>query len=248
MAELVSYAIGCMMGRYSLDAPGLIYAHSGNVGFDGNRYATFLPDADGIVPLTDTEWFDDDAAYRLIEFISMAWDAAYLEDNLTFLANNLSPKKDESSRETLRRYLCDKFFKDHLKTYKKRPIYWLFSSGKQKAFQCLVYLHRYNEGTLARMRSEYVIPLQGKMAARLETLQGDIRTATSTAQSRRLDKERAKLDKQQAELHAFDDKLRHYADRRIRIDLDDGVKVNYGKFGDLLAEVKAVHGKKAEVA
>ena len=248
MAELVSYAIGCMMGRYSLDAPGLIYAHSRNADFDPNRYTTFSPDADGIVPLTDTEWFDDDAAHRLIEFVSMAWDAAYLEDNLTFLANNLSPKKDESSRETLRRYLCDKFFKDHLKTYKKRPIYWLFSSGKQKAFQCLVYLHRYNEGTLARMRSEYVIPLQGKMAARLETLQGDIRTATSTAQSRRLDKERAKLDKQQAELRAFDDKLRHYADRRIRLDLDDGVKVNYGKFGDLLAEVKAVHGKKAEVA
>ena len=178
----------------------------------------------------------------------MAWDAAHLEDNLTFLADNLSPKRDESSRETLRRYLCDKFFKDHLKTYKKRPIYWLFSSGKQKAFQCLVYLHRYNEGTLARMRSEYVIPLQGKMAARLETLQGDIRTATSTPQARRLDKERAKLDRQQAELRAFDDKLRHYADRRIRLDLDDGVKVNYGKFGDLLADVKAVHGKKAEVA
>ena len=248
MAELVSYAIGCMMGRYSLDAPGLIYAHSRNADFDPNRYTTFPPDADGIVPLTDTEWFDDDAAHRLIEFVSMAWDAAYLEDNLTFLANNLSPKKDESSRETLRRYLCDKFFKDHLKTYKKRPIYWLFSSGKQKAFQCLVYLHRYNEGTLARMRSEYVIPLQGKMAARLETLQGDIRTATSTAQARRLDKERAKLDKQQAELRAFDDKLRHYADRRIRLDLDDGVKVNYGKFGDLLADVKAVHGRKAEVA
>ena len=248
MAELVSYAIGCMMGRYSLDASGLIYAQSGNVGFDGNRYTTFSPDADGIVPLTDTEWFDDDAAHRLIEFVSMAWDAAHLEDNLTFLANNLSPKKDESSRETLRRYLCDKFFKDHLKTYKKRPIYWLFSSGKQKAFQCLVYLHRYNEGTLARMRSEYVIPLQGKMAARLEKLQGDIRTATSTAQARRLDKERAKLDKQQAELRAFDDKLRHYADRRTRLDLDDGVKVNYGKFGDLLADVKAVHGGKAEVA
>jgi len=244
--QLLSFAIGCMMGRYSLDAPGLIYAHSGNDGFDPSRYRTFPADDDGILPLTDTEWFDDDAAHRLIEFISVAWDKTHLEDNLTFLADNLSPKKNESSRDTTRRYLCDKFFKDHLQTYKKRPIYWLFSSGKQKAFQCLVYQHRYYEGTLSRMRSAYVIPLQGKMAARLEKLQGDIQAATSTAQSRRLEKERAKLEKQQGELLAFDEKLRHYADMRIKLDLDDGVKVNYGKFGDLLAEVKAVHGKKAE--
>ena len=161
MKELVSYAIGCMMGRYSLDAPGLIYAHSGNAAFDATRYTRFPADSDGIVPLTDFEWFDDDAGHRLIEFISVAWDAARLEDNLAFLADNLSPRNNESSRKTLRRYLCDSFFKDHLQTYRKRPIYWLFSSGKQKAFQCLVYLHRYNEGTLARMRTEYVIPLQG---------------------------------------------------------------------------------------
>jgi type II restriction/modification system DNA methylase subunit YeeA len=246
MEELVSYAVGCMMGRYSLDEPGLIYAHSGNEGFDPSRYASFAADDDGIVPLTDTEWFDDDAAHRLIEFISVAWDPAHLEDNLTFLADNLSPKKNESSRDTIRRYLCDKIFKDHLKTYKKRPIYWLFASGKQKASQCLVYLHRYNEGTLARMRSEYVIPLQGKMAARIEQLQGDIQVATSTAHQGRLEKERAKLEKQQVELLAFDEKLRHYADRRITLDLNDGVKVNYGKFGDLLSEVKKVHGKKPE--
>ena len=179
MEELVSYAIGCMMGRYSLDAPGLIYAHSGNEGFDPSRYTTFPADDDGIVPLTDTDWFDDDAANRFIEFISVAWDAAHLEENLSFLADNLSPKKSESSRETIRRYLCDSFFKDHLQTYKKRPIYWLFSSGKQKAFQCLVYLHRYNEGTLARMRMEYVVPLQGKMAARIDKLADDIESASS---------------------------------------------------------------------
>ncbi len=207
---------------------------------------SFPPDADGILPLTDTDWFDDDAVHRVIEFISVAWDSAHLEENLTFLADNLAPRKGESSRETLRRYLCDSFFKDHLQTYKKRPIYWLFTSGKQKAFQCLVYLHRYNEGTLARMRSEYVIPLQGKMAARLEQLQGDIQVATSPAHRKRLTQEQAKLEKQQVELLAFDEKLRHYADRRITLDLDDGVKVNYGRFGDLLAEVKAVHGERAE--
>ncbi len=247
MQELVSYAIGCVMGRYSLDAPGLIYAHSGNDGFDPSRYARFPADPDGILPLTDTEWFDDDAMHRVVEFIAVAWDPAHLEDNLTFLADNLAPKKNESSRETLRRYLCDSFFKDHLQTYKKRPIYWLFTSGRHKAFQCLVYLHRYNEGTLARMRSEYVIPLQGKMAARLEKLHGDIEAAASTAHRTRLTQEQTKLQKQQAELLTFDEKLRHYTDRRITLDLDDGVKVNYGKFGDLLADVKAVCGKKDEI-
>ena len=246
MKELVSYAVGCMMGRYSLDAPGLIYAHSGNVGFDASRYTTFPADSDGIVPLTDSEWFDDDAAHRLIEFISVAWDKAHLEDNLSFLADNLSPKKNESSRETLRRYLCDGFFKDHLQTYKKRPIYWLFSSGKQKAFQCLVYLHRYNEGALARMRTEYVIPLQGMLTSRVRRLEGDIVAAASTAHRKRLEKERATLVKQQPELREFDEKLRHYADQRISLDLDDGVKVNYGRFGDLLAEVKTVTGAKAD--
>ena len=174
MKELVSYAIGCMMGRYSLDELGLISAHSGNVGFDAARYTTFPADSDGIVPLTHFEWFDDDATHRLIKFISVAWNAAHLEDNLTFLAANLSKRNNESSRETLRRYLCDSFFKDHLQTYKRRPIYWLFSSGKQKAFQCLVYLHRYNEGTLARMRTEYAIPLQGMMASRVHRLEGTL--------------------------------------------------------------------------
>ncbi|MCP4577330.1 MAG: BREX-1 system adenine-specific DNA-methyltransferase PglX [Deltaproteobacteria bacterium] len=244
MKELVSYAIGCMMGRYSLDAPGLIYAHRGNEDFDPSRYTTFPADDDGIVPLTGIEWFDDDACHRLIKFVSMAWDASHLEENLTFLADNLVPKKNESSGETIRRYLCDKFFKDHLQTYKKRPIYWLFSSGKLRAFQCLVYLHRYNEGTLSRMRTEYVIPLQGKIAARIEQLSGDVSAATSTAHRKKLEREKDKLVKQQTELQTFDEKLRHYADQRISLDLDDGVKVNYGKFGDLLAEVKAVTGKK----
>jgi type II restriction/modification system DNA methylase subunit YeeA len=175
----------------------------------------------------------------------VAWDNAHHEANLTFLADNLSPRKTESSRETIRRYLCDKFFKAHLQTYKKRPIYWLFSSGKQKAFQCLVYLHRYNEGTLARMRTEYVIPLQGKMSSRIDQLDNDIAATSSTAHRKKLEKERDKLAKQRVELQEFDEKLRHYADQRISLDLDDGVKVNYGKFGDLLAEVKAVTGKKA---
>ena len=246
MAELISYAIGCMMGRYSLDEPGLIYAHSGNADFDPNRYTTFPADDDGIVPLTDTEWFDDDAVHRLIEFISAAWDATYLEDNLTFLADNLHPKTNESSRDTIRRYLCDSFFTDHLRTYKKRPIYWLVLSGKQKAFQCLFYLHRYHESTLARTRTKYVIPLQGQIASRIDHLKGDVSKATSTSHRRKLLQEQDRLKKQQAELMTFDEKLRHAADQKISLDLDDGVKVNYAKFGDLLAEAKAFTGGKGD--
>ena len=245
MAELVSYAIGCVLGRYSLNEPGLIYANSGNVGFDPSRYTTFPADDDGIIPLTEYPWFDDDATQRLIEFISVAWDKEHLEDNLDFLVNNLLPRKNETSRETLRRYLCNSFFGNHLQTYKKRPIYWLFSSGKLKAFQSLVYLHRYNEGTLARMRTEYVIPLQGMMASRIRQLEGDVEAAVSTTHRRRMEKERAALVGQLSELQEFDVKLRHYADQRITLDLDDGVKSNYRKFGNLLAEVKTVTGTKA---
>jgi type II restriction/modification system DNA methylase subunit YeeA len=240
--ELVSYAIGCMMGRYSLDAPGLIYAHSGNENFDLSQYTTFKADDDGIIPLTDTEWYADDAANRIVEFISVAWDALHLEANLDFLATNLSPKKGEGSRNTIRRYLCDSFYKKHMQTYKKRPIYWLFSSGKQKAFQCLVYLHRYNEGTLARMRTEYVIPLTAKLSSHIDKLDNDKLASDSAAEIKKLEKEIIRLQKQQTELTEFDEKLKHLADQRIKLDLDDGVKVNYGKFGDLLAEVKAIHG------
>ncbi|MBW2709889.1 MAG: SAM-dependent methyltransferase, partial [Deltaproteobacteria bacterium] len=264
--ELISYAIGCIMGRYSLDQPCLIYANSGNDQFSEiyhekhnqptppqtnnhssnscDSWSSFSPDQDGIIPNTDTDWFPDDAANRFIEFISVTWPKENLEENLKFVAESLNPKRGESPRETIRRYISTGFFKHHLKMYKKRPIYWLFSSGKLRAFQCLVYLHRYNEGTLSRMRTEYVIPLQRKIAARIEQLSGDINAATSTAHRKKLEREKDKLVKQQVELQNFDEKLRHYADQRISLDLDDGVKVNYGKFGDLLAEVKAVTGKK----
>jgi hypothetical protein len=244
--RLISYAIGCMMGRYSLDNPGLIYAHSQNKGFDPSQYKTFPADMDGIIPITDTDWFPDDAANRVVEFIAVAWPQEYLQENLKFVAESLGPNRGESPRDTLRRYLFTGFYKHHLSIYKRRPIYWLFSSGKQRAFQCLVYLHRYNEGTLSRMRTEYVIPLQGKINARIDQLKNDIHAATSTPHRKKLEKECAKLVKQQAELQTFDEKLRHYADQRISLDLDDGVKVNYGKFGDLLAEVKAVTGKQKD--
>ena len=240
--RLISYSIGCMMGRYSLDEPGLIYAHAGNIGFDATRYQTFPADADGIVPLTDEFWFEDDAANRIREFLLAVWGAETLNENMAWLAESLGMKGNETPEETIRRYLASSFFKNHLQTYKKRPIYWLFSSGKQGAFQALVYLHRYHEGTLARMRAEYVVPLTSKIQSRIEMLTKDAEVATVTSARNKINKEIEVLRKKHVELLAYDEKLRHYADMRIQLDLDDGVKVNYGKFGDLLAEVKAVTG------
>jgi len=240
--RLISYAIGCIMGRYSLDEPGLIYASAGNVGFDASRYATFPADADGIVPLTDELWFEDEVASRIREFLLAVWGGERLAENLVWLAGSLGSKAGETPDETIRRYLADKFYKDHLQTYKKRPIYWLFSSGKQGGFQALIYLHRYHEGTLSRMRAEYVVPLTGKSQSRIDMLEKDAIAAASSTARNKLAKEVERLKKRHVELLAYDEKLRHYADMRITLDLDDGVKVNYGKFGDLLAEVKAVTG------
>ncbi|MDO8417279.1 MAG: BREX-1 system adenine-specific DNA-methyltransferase PglX [Agitococcus sp.] len=242
MQRFISYAIGNMMGRYSLNETGLIYAHANNIGFDPTRYTTFPADADGILPVTDMLWFADDAANRVREFLLAVWGQTTLDENLLWLADSLGRKSEETPEEAIRRYIATSFYKDHLQTYKKRPIYWLFSSGKHKAFEALVYLHRYNEGTLSRMRTEYVVPLTGKMNDRMRFLETEVPKATSTAERKKLEKDIDRLKKKLDELRLYDEKLRHYADRRIALDLDDGVKVNYGKFGDLLAEVKAITG------
>lgn len=235
MRELISYVVGCMMGRYSLAEPGLIYAHSGGVGFDPSRYGAFPADDDGIIPLTEEQWFADDAAVRIEEFLGIAWPDAPVMETLTALMDGLSMDKAGEPRAALRSYLSKQFYKDHLQTYKNRPIYWLFSSGKQKAFEALVYLHRYNEGTLARMRTVYVTPLMGKLQQRMADLDDDIGRSSSSADKTRMTREKDKLAKQVVELRAFDEELRHVADQRITLDLDDGVKVNYGRFGNLLA-------------
>jgi type II restriction/modification system DNA methylase subunit YeeA len=231
-----------MMGRYNLDESGLIYAQHGNEGFDPSQYITFPPDDDGIIPIMDMNWFEDDATKRFIEFIKTAWPEEHLDENLKFVADGLNPKTNESPEDTIRRYLSTTFFKDHMKMYKKRPIYWLFSSGKQKAFECLVYLHRYNESTLSRMRSNYVTPLQGNISARIEFLEHEKDAASTPSAQKKIQKQIDVLKKKQMELKTFDDELRHYADMKISLDLDDGVKVNYGKFGNLLAEKKAITG------
>ncbi|HGY9287187.1 TPA: BREX-1 system adenine-specific DNA-methyltransferase PglX [Escherichia coli] len=255
LTEAISYIIGCMMGRYSLDREGLVYAHEGNKGFADlvaeGAYKTFPADSDGILPLMDDEWFEDDVTSRVKEFVRTVWGEEHLQENLEFIAESLclyaiKPKKGESALETIRRYLSTQFWKDHLKMYKKRPIYWLFSSGKEKAFECLVYLHRYNDATLSRMRTEYVVPLLARYQANIDRLNDQLDEA-SGGEATRLKRERDSLIKKFSELRSYDDRLRHYADMRISIDLDDGVKVNYGKFGDLLADVKAITGNAPEV-
>lgn len=248
--SLLSFAVGCMMGRFSLDSPGLVYASSRNEGFKVGSYRRFAPNSDGIISVMSSDWFRDDAANRFQEFVGAVWPQISLHENCEYVANILGKKVGERSIDTIRRYFASEFYADHLTTYRagsqapKRPIYWLFSSGKQRAFQCLVYLHRYHEGTLARMRTEYVIPLQGQISARIEQLEGDKAKSTSTSHRKKLQKEQDDLKKQQAELLAFEEKLKHAADQKISLDLDDGVKVNYAKFGDLLAESKAITGGK----
>jgi hypothetical protein len=241
--ELVSYALGCLMGRYSLDEGGLQYAEAGGQGFDGARYRSYPADDDGIVPVTDCLWFETDAALRVEAFIRTVWDDEQHEANMVWLAEGLGAKDNELPLDTLRRYLAGDFYKDHLQTYKKRPIYWKFSSGKEKAFEALVYLHRYHAGTLSRMRMQYVVPLTGQLRKKIDSLDAQVREAASTAERKRLEKEQATLQKKLAELAGFDEELNHYAQSQIALDLDDGVRVNYGKFGGLLANVKDVCGK-----
>ena len=255
IAELISYAIGCMMGRYSLDREGLVYAHEGNIGFEElvaeGAYKTFSADDDGILPLLDEERFPDDVYSRFEQFIATAWSMKTLQQNLDFIADslrlyNIKAKNGESSAETIRRYLSNHFYKDqHLKTYKSRPIYWLFSSGKQKAFECLVYMHRFNDTTLAKMRTQYVLPLMGQLTGRVQFLsEAESDTSLSPAEKTKYAKEADSLHKKLNELKDFDAELKHHIELKIDIDLDDGVKFNYGKFAKLLAEVKKVTGNK----
>ena len=262
--RLLSYFVGCLMGRYSLDKEGLIYADSSGKGFEPSNYQTFPADDDGIVPVTDMEWFPQEAARQFEQFVRVAFSMDngkriidneenssklstvnyQLSINLKWIAEQLGGKSSETPIETVRRYFSTSFFKDHLQTYKKRPIYWLFSSGKQKAFECLVYLHRYSENTLPRMRHEYVLPLMSKLTAQIETAESLIEQAASTSERTKLQKQLETFRKKQTELAHFDEKLRHAADLKITLDLDDGVKQNYGKFGDLLAEVKQIAATK----
>ncbi|MBQ2845005.1 MAG: BREX-1 system adenine-specific DNA-methyltransferase PglX [Alphaproteobacteria bacterium] len=236
--ELISYIIGCYMGRYSLDQIGLVYANANNDGFDHSKYQTIPADNDGVIPVTDTAWFPtEDATNRIEEFVAKVWGQDKLQENLNFIANALGGKPTETASEAIRRYMLDGFYKDHTSRYQKRPIYWMFSSGKNHAFDCLVYMHRINSQTLARIRTQFVIKLIDQMQTQLNALQDAIAATTSASEQRQMNKDATRLQKQLQELLEYDEKLNHAINQKIEIDLDDGFKQNYPKFTGLVAKV-----------
>lgn len=222
--SLVSYAVGCMFGRYSLDAEGLAYAGGD---WNGSKYKTFIPDPDNCIPVTDEEYFRDDIVVRFVEFIRTVYGADTLEENLTFIAHALGTRGN-TSRERIRNYFLNDFIKDHIKLYQKRPIYWLFDSGKQNGFKALVYMHRWNADTTGNVRVEYLHKLQRIYENEIRQAQDIVETGSgreASAAQKRIEK----LTRQLKETHDFDEKIAHLALSRIAIDLDDGVKVNYEK-------------------
>ncbi|MBP1153945.1 MULTISPECIES: BREX-1 system adenine-specific DNA-methyltransferase PglX [unclassified Paenibacillus] len=233
--SFISYAIGCMFGRFSLDEEGLVYAGGE---FQHNRYQKFEVDKDNILPILTGAYFDDDIVSKFIEFVKGIFGEEMLAENLEYIARLIGKKKGEIAKETIRRYLLNDFFFEHLQTYKKKPIYWLFTSGKQKAFNCLIYMHRYDKSTLSRIRTDYLHELQMRMDAEKKTLLDIINGDGTTKEIANAKKELKSLDLKIEELRAYDEKLHHMADMQIEIDLDDGVAVNYAKFEGLLAPIK----------
>lgn len=251
IVSLLSYIVGCMLGRYSPYVDGLLYAGGAwdyaavcqriaegakSCDFYDESLGLFLPDKDGIVPITDDEYFADDIVSRTVEFIRKVYGADTLEENLRFIAAALG-NKGATPLEVLRNYYLKDFYTDHLRTYQKRPIYWQFDAGKQDSLKCLAYLHRYDQDTVARIRTDYVHELQDRLRVQLEDAQqtaenGEGRMRTAAA------KRAQKLEKQLMEMSKYEEIVHHYADMRLELDLDDGVKVNYGKLADLLTKIK----------
>lgn len=228
--DLISYAVGCMFGRYSLDVDGLAYAGGD---WDDSKYTTFQPDADNVIPITDARYMKDDIVDRFCEWLTAAYGAGTLEENLDFIAKGLGTKGTDS-RDIIRNYFLNDFFKDHCQTYSvtgsgKRPIYWLFDSGKQNGFKALVYMHRYNADTIGRVRVSYLHPLQEKYENEVRSIDTMLAAMKDQRQIAVEERRKEKLAKQIAEVKEYDEKLDHLAQERIEIDLDDGVKVNYEK-------------------
>ena len=231
--SFISYAIGCMFGRYSLDVEGLAYAGGE---WDDSKYASFIPDKDNIIPIWDDEYFDDDIVGRFVKFVEIVYGKDTLEENLSFIADALGGKG--TSREVIRNYFLNEFYKDHCKIYQKRPIYWLFDSGKKNGFKALIYLHRYQPDLIARMRTQYVFEQQSRYKNQINMIENQINGDISSSEKVRLNKKLKTLKNQDEELRKYEEVVHHYADQMISIDLDDGVKVNYSKFKDLLAKIK----------
>lgn len=237
--QFISYAVGCMFGRYSLDEEGLVYAGGE---FDSSRYETYSVVEDNIIPITSDVYLEDDLVNRFIEFVETVYGKETLEENLNFIAEALGQKKNETARDTIYSYFLKDFFKDHAKMYSvtgsgRRPIYWKFTSGRENAFNCFIYMHRYDKTTISRIRTEYLHDVQQRLETRKIDLDQILNSDASTTELNKARKEMKTVEKQLAELVTYDEKLRHMADQQIEIDLDDGFNVNYPKFKGLVEKV-----------
>ena len=238
--SFISYAVGCMFGRYSLDNEGLQFAGGE---FNINNYSKFIPDDDNIIPVLDSEYFEDDIVNRFVEFVKTCFGEETLEENLDFIANALAKNK-KPSREKIRDYLLKNFFNDHKKTYKKCPIYWQFSSGKENGFNCLIYIHRYEPSLVARIRTDYLHKTQKAIEQAIANCDNIINHSSSKQEVVKATKDKAKLQKQLKETQEYDEALSHIANQNIEIDLDDGVKVNYAKFQNVQVSKEGKKSKK----
>lgn len=263
--SFISYAVGCMLGRYSIDTEGLIYAggefkdkwnlsdkkvrkiekdEEGNIISDSWVDATFLPDADNVIPITEDEYFEDDIVSRFIDFVRTVYGNDTLEENLDFISDSIGRKPSETARQAIRRYFIKDFYKNHLKVYQKRPIYWMFESGKNDGFKCLIYMHRYNDQTIAKVRTDYLHTIQRKYEAEINRLQLVIDSQEYTAKDKAAAKKKIdKISKQIEECREYDQVVAYLANEKISIDLDDGVKVNYDRFQD----IKVINSKGKEI-
>ena len=230
--SFISYAVGCMFGRYSLDVDGLAYAGGE---WDASKYASFAADKDNIIPVCDDEYFEDDIVGLFVEFVKTIYGADTLDENLKFIADVLGGKGQP--KDVIRNYFLSDFYSDHCKIYQKRPIYWLFDSGKKNGFKALIYMHRYQPDMIARIRTDYVHEQQARYRTAIADLEQRIANA-SAGERVKLNKKLSKLQAQDTELRNYEEKIHHLADQMISIDLDDGVKKNYSIFKDVLAKIK----------
>lgn len=243
IVSLISYAVGCMFGRYSLDVDGLVLANQGDTVSEylakmpDPAHVSFMPVADNVLPITDDAYFENDICTLFERFLVAAYGAETLEENLRFVADALSPAAKGTPRETVHAYFQKEFFADHCKTYKKRPIYWLLDAGKKGSFRALFYMHRYQPDLMARIRTEYVHNQQERYRGKLAYLDDTIQS-TQGREKVALNKERKRVADQAIELEAYEEEVHELADQMVTIDLDDGVKVNYSKFQNVLAKIK----------
>ena len=230
--SFISYAVGCMFGRYSLDVEGLAYAGGE---WDNSKYVSFAADKDNIIPICDDEYFEDDIVGLFVKFVKTVYGADTLDENLKFIADALGGKGQP--KDVIRNYFLSDFYSDHCKIYQKRPIYWLFDSGKKNGFKALIYMHRYQPDTIARIRTDYVHEQQARYRTAIADLEQRIANA-STGERVKLNKKLTTLQAQDTEIRTYEEKIHHLADQMISIDLDDGVKKNYAIFQDVLAKIK----------